>query len=67
MKTTDRYAFGNDGRLWTLYNGNQRRPASVEEMEGYCWERHGAVHYPVFKTYIPQISSEGEQISLPAA
>ena len=53
MKTTDRYAFGNDGRLWTLYNGNQRRPASVEEMEGYCRERHGAVHYPVFKSYIP--------------
>ena len=50
MKTTDRYAFGNDGRLWTLYNGNQRRPASVEEMEGFCWERHGVVHYPVFKT-----------------
>ena len=67
MRNTGCYAFEDDGRLWTLFNGGSRRPSSVEEMEGYCRERHGAVHYPVFKTYIPQISSEGEQISLPAA
>ena len=67
MKTTDRYAFGDDGRLWTLLDGNPRRPSTVEEMEGYCRERHGTVHYPVFKTYIPQIYSQGERIPRPAA
>ncbi len=67
MKTTDRYAFGEDGRLWTLLGEGQRRPSSVEEMEGYCLERHGAVHYPDFKTNIPRIHSQDEQVPLPAA
>ncbi len=67
MKKADLYSFGPDGTLWTRTTGGNRRPASVEEMEGYCRERHGAVYYPVFKTYIPQIYSQGEQIPLPAA
>jgi len=58
MKTTSRYAFGEDGRLWTLYNGEQRRPASVEEMEGYCRERRADVFHPVFRTNIPEYEPE---------
>jgi hypothetical protein len=42
MKNTGRYAFEDDGRLWTLFNGGSRRPSSVEEMEGYCRERDPA-------------------------
>ncbi len=66
MKKTDRYAFGEDGRLWTLLGGG-RRPSTVEEMEGYCRERHGAGHYPVFKAYIPQSHSRDERLPLSAA
>jgi hypothetical protein len=39
MKNTGRYAFEDDGRLWTHFNGGQKRPSTVEEMEGYCLER----------------------------
>ena len=67
MKNADLYSFGPDGTLWTRYSGDNRRPASVEEMEGYCRERHGAVHYPTFKTNIPQIHPQDEQVPLPAA
>ena len=52
MKKTSRYAFGKDGRLWTLYNGLLRRPSSVEEMEGYCREI-AAVPYHSFRAYLP--------------
>jgi hypothetical protein len=67
MKSADLYSFGPDGTLWTRTTGGSRRPASVEEMEGYCRERHGAVHYPVFKTNFPQIPFQGEQVPLSAA
>ncbi len=42
MKNTSRYAFEDDGRLWTQFNGGLRRPSTVEEMEGYCLEREAA-------------------------
>jgi hypothetical protein len=45
MKNTSRYAFEDDGRLWTQFNGGLRRPSTVEEMEGYCRERDGALHF----------------------
>ncbi len=67
MKNAEHYSFGPDGTLWTRTTGGNRRPESVEEMEGYCRERRGAVHYPVFKTYIPRTQSPGEQVPLPAA
>ncbi len=63
MKNADLYSFGPDGTLWTRYTGGNRRPSSVEEMEGYCRERHGAVPYHSFKTYLPQ----PERMPLPAA
>lgn len=36
MKNVDLYSFGPDGTLWTRTTGGNRRPSSVEEMEGYC-------------------------------
>jgi len=39
MENTSHYAFEDDGRLWTRFNGGQRRPSTVEEMEGFCLER----------------------------
>ena len=44
MKITSHYVFENDGRLWTQFNGDQIRPSTVEEMEGYCRERETAFH-----------------------
>ncbi len=62
MKETSRYVFGNDGALWTLYNGDHRRPSSVEEMEGYCRERQGfPAGFPVEK------QPELEKVSLAVA
>jgi len=52
MKKTGRYAFGDDGRLWTYFNGFLRRPSTVEEMEGYCREI-AAVPYHSFRAYLP--------------
>lgn len=46
MKHPDLYAFGPDGVLWTLINGQERRPATAEELEGYCLERLAAAHAP---------------------
>ncbi len=62
MKQSGRYVFGHDGALWTLFNGDQRRPSSVEEMEGYCRERQ------VFSTGLPvEKQPELENVSLAIA
>lgn len=62
MEQTSRYVFGNDGALWTLYNGGRRRPSTVEEMEGYCRERQ------VFSTGFPiEKQPELEKVSLAIA
>ncbi len=45
MKTTSRYTFEDDGRLWTQFNWSLKRPSTVEEMEGYCRERDAAFRF----------------------
>ena len=62
MKQSGRYVFGNDGTLWTLFNGNQRRPSNVEELEGYCRERQGLP-----TGFQVAIQSELEKVSLAIA
>ena len=44
MENTSHYAFEDDGRLWTLFNGGQKRPSTAEKMEGFCLERKTAFH-----------------------
>jgi len=39
MRNADLYFPGPDGTLWTRVNGVDRRPSTVEELQGFCLQR----------------------------
>ncbi len=47
MKNARAYMREDDGTVWTQIEGLYRRPATAEELEGYCLEIRDAADRPV--------------------